>query len=378
MKTALTTAAAGSTLRQRPTVMLAGLGALIMASSVFVLGAPTATAAGTDKVFVCKFITTPGEGEILQTGTNPISVSVSAIVGADPNTDGASLVGASFSDGQERSLVIAVDDTPPGPAGDPDVSACQPPATEVAIALQPATTDPCGPGNIAFVVPADTGQLDFSLLADGNVTVAPKAGFQFAGDSQLVTFTLPADSNEICTSTVEIPAQPKTSDPCGPGNIAFVVPADTDQLDFTLLADGNVTVAPKAGFQFAGASQLVTFTLPTDSGAACAAGQQGGAPDEVLGEEASNNNGNNNSGNNNNGGTNEVLGAQASANNAPAAAQQSAPAAPVPTVINAGTAGEAPANPFGTPAAIALFGALMGLIALGMRGGLARVGGGKA
>ena len=46
-------------------------------------------------------------------------------------------------------------------------------------------------------------------------------------------------------------------------------------------------------------------------------------------------------------------------------------------MINAGTAGAAPASPV-VPAAIALFGALMGLIALRMRGGLARVGGGKA
>ncbi|MGI8901953.1 MAG: hypothetical protein ACR2HA_13710, partial [Nocardioides sp.] len=246
--------------------MLAVLGTLIIASGFVVLSAPTATAAGTDKVFVCKFITTPGEGEILQTGDNPLSVSVSAIVGADPNTAGASLVGRSFTDGQERSLVIAVDDTPPGPEGDPGVSACLP---KVAIPAQPQTTDPCGPGNIAFIVPADTDQLDFTLLANGNVTVAPQPGFRFDQESQLVTFILPADSGVLCTTTVAIPAQPATTDPCGPGNIAFVVPADTDQLDFTLLANGNVTVAPKAGFVFEGASQLVTFTLPADSGVLC-------------------------------------------------------------------------------------------------------------
>jgi len=359
--------------------MLAGLGALVMASSVFVLSAPTATAAGTDKVFVCKFVNN-GDREILQTGTNPISVSVSAIAGADQDTDAANLVNQSFfNDRQERSLVIAVDDTPPGPAGDPDVSACQPRSPEVVVPTPPSTTDICGPGNIAFVVPADTGQLNFESI-NGTVTVAPQPGFMFAGDSQLVTYTLPADSGALCTSTVVIPAQPATTDPCGPANIAFVVPADTDQLDFTLLSNKNVTVAPKPGFVFEGASQLVTFTLPADSRVLCA-GQQGGVQNEVLGEEASNNNGSNNGGNNNGGGSPEVLGAQASANNAPApAVQQSAPAsaaAQVPTVINAGTAGEAPANPL-APAAIALFGALMGLIALGMRGGLARVGGGKA
>ena len=76
------------------------------------------------KVFVCKFTTTPGGDEVLQTGQNPISISVNSL-DPDYEGDGEDLVGQSFfTDEQERSLVIAVDDTPPGPAGDPTRDAC--------------------------------------------------------------------------------------------------------------------------------------------------------------------------------------------------------------------------------------------------------------
>ena len=78
----------------------------------------------------------------------------------------------------------------------------------------------------------------------------------FSGDSQLITFTLPADSNVPCSTTVTIdpPGAPSTTDPCGPANISFNVPADTNQLDYTLLGNGNVTVAPQPGYVFSGAA----------------------------------------------------------------------------------------------------------------------------
>ena len=69
------------------------------------------------KVFVCKYVGTPFVNETLQTGQNPISVSVNAI----PNYQG---VGSYFADQQGRSYVLSVDNTAPGPAGDPSVSAC--------------------------------------------------------------------------------------------------------------------------------------------------------------------------------------------------------------------------------------------------------------
>ncbi|HET6601254.1 MAG TPA: DUF11 domain-containing protein, partial [Gaiella sp.] len=69
------------------------------------------------KVFVCKYVGTPGVDERLQTGNNPISVSVNAIP-VDPV-----VVGAYFADAQGRSFVLAYDVSQP----EPDVSGCPQP-----------------------------------------------------------------------------------------------------------------------------------------------------------------------------------------------------------------------------------------------------------
>jgi hypothetical protein len=55
-----------------------------------------------DKVFVCKYVGTPGVDERLQTGDNPISVSINAV-------QQPIVIGAFFNDAQGRSVVIAFD-----------------------------------------------------------------------------------------------------------------------------------------------------------------------------------------------------------------------------------------------------------------------------
>ncbi len=85
---------------------------------------------------------------------------------------------------------------------------------------RPTTEDLCGPDNIEFVVPADTDQVDWTLLQNGNVTVEPKDGYKFEGNSQLVTFTLPADTNEECPESDEeipVPAEPVDDRPVRSG-----------------------------------------------------------------------------------------------------------------------------------------------------------------
>jgi hypothetical protein len=87
------------------------------------LAAPVA-AAPAGKVFVCKYVITPGGEERLQEGGNPIDVSVNAINAfKDFHGDINDLVGESFADGQGRSYVLAVDVGQP----DPDPSECPPP-----------------------------------------------------------------------------------------------------------------------------------------------------------------------------------------------------------------------------------------------------------
>src|SRR4029079_19021115 len=76
------------------------------------------TTSGAEKgnVIVCKYVGTPGADERLQTGDNPISVSVNAI-------PGGAFVGAYFADAHGRSYVLAYDVGQPEPA----VSECPQP-----------------------------------------------------------------------------------------------------------------------------------------------------------------------------------------------------------------------------------------------------------
>ena len=234
----------------------AALGAtMLMSLSSLAVPAFAADQGAPQKVFVCKYVGTPDVDERLQTGNNPIEVSVNAIPGYT-GQDAIALIGTAFADAQGRSIVIAVSAGPGGGQGD-----------------QPTIED----------CPAPDGP------------------------------------EEPLIPSVEPPVEPPV------------------------------------------------------------------APPVVLGESANNNGGGGDNDGNNNGGV-EVLGEQASADiNASAQANQeesptSSAAQQVPTVVNAGIAGEdvTQGNALSSPAGIVLLGALMGLLAVGMRRSLAHVGGGKA
>ncbi|WP_457099062.1 LPXTG cell wall anchor domain-containing protein [Microbacterium sp. P5_E9] len=74
-------------------------------------------------VFVCKYVGKPGVDERLQTGNNPISVSVNSI----KNWDGMTIPSPLFADAQGRSAVIAWDpDKGEGQNNEPSVNDCPP------------------------------------------------------------------------------------------------------------------------------------------------------------------------------------------------------------------------------------------------------------
>ncbi len=138
-----------------------------------------------DKVFVCKYVGTPGEDERLQTGNNPISVSVNAI----PDYQG---VGSYFADAQGRSYVLAEDIGQP----EPDVSECpglpvlpgrvwvtptltvtQPVCTPTAtdqVITPGAVTEPSTP-HITYTISGDS----WTGLVPGDYTVTARANFLF-------------------------------------------------------------------------------------------------------------------------------------------------------------------------------------------------------
>jgi hypothetical protein len=249
-----------SVLFRKRAAALAAVGAMIMTSGLVIITAPAANADTNTKVWICKYSHTPELNETAQTVN-----SVDYHPGREVGTWG-------FEDAQSFSYVYGWS-VGPDAVTKPDTAADCPPYNPgvviVDVPAQPDTNDPCGLDNISFTVPADTDQLDWTVLDTGDVTVAPKSGFAFDQDSQLVTFNLPPDSGALCTTIVDVPAQPDTTDPCGVDNISFTIPVDTDQLDWTVLDTGDVTVAPKSGFAFDQDSQLVTFTLPEDSGVLC-------------------------------------------------------------------------------------------------------------
>jgi hypothetical protein len=134
------------------------LAVVLVLSTVLMVGAVTAGATGGDgKVYVCKYVGTPGVDEVLQTGQNPIEVSVNAIP-IDPV-----VVGSEFADQQGRSVVIGFvpltpeptvadcsqTETPPTPTSPPPTPTSPPPVVtpppvvcEPSIGLGPWYGDP--------------------------------------------------------------------------------------------------------------------------------------------------------------------------------------------------------------------------------------------
>ncbi|QQS20036.1 hypothetical protein IPL85_01080 [Candidatus Saccharibacteria bacterium] len=196
------------------------------------------------KVFVCKYVGTPGVNERLQTGQNPISVSTNAI----QNYQG---VGSFFSDAQGRSYVLAEDNHQP----DPSVTLC--PAaqgpTVVSVPAVPSTNDPCGPNNATWNKPADTNQLDWSLQ-NGVLKVTGKAGYVFPGNQTTYTYGTAQDGNVACF----IPVQPTTpvvkDDKCGLSNDTYTIPS---VLGVKYLVNNNVV---SAGTRSTNGATSVTIT----------------------------------------------------------------------------------------------------------------------
>jgi hypothetical protein len=76
------------------------------------------------KVWVCKYVGTPGVDERLKGGKNPIEVSANS---ADKDKDGQIKVGDQFADAQGRSIVVKIDGENPGKCPPPDTLPTIPP-----------------------------------------------------------------------------------------------------------------------------------------------------------------------------------------------------------------------------------------------------------
>ena len=144
--------------------------------------------AGADKVYVCKYVGTPGVNETLQTGQNTIEVSVNAL----PN--GWS-VGGYFNDNQGRSYVLAtVPQTP-----EPDTNDCPlniptstPTQTSTSTATATATATSTGRSTpTSTPTPTATPNADICLNLDGIQTSVPEGKHLDASGENCVEFSVP-------------------------------------------------------------------------------------------------------------------------------------------------------------------------------------------
>jgi hypothetical protein len=166
---------------------------------------------------------------------------------------------------------------------------------------EPAVTDPCGAGNAAWVVPDDTDVLDWTLEEDGDLLVeilAADTVFAETGQTSHDFGQAPETNTEECEvlgEQLEIPAEPGVEDPCDTGNARWVVPADTDKLDWTLEDDGDLVVeitVPDTVFTDTDDTTYNFGKAVETNTDACVKGEQETEPDgeqpalEVKGEQA--------------------------------------------------------------------------------------------
>ena len=109
------------------------------------------------KVWVCKYVGTPGDDERLKEGKNPIEVSANS---ADKPKDGQVFVGDQFADAQGRSVVVQIGGKNPGA----DICSTTPPPV-----IEPTT--PPKPGDGAPHTGGEGSDVPVGLVGGGALLV---------------------------------------------------------------------------------------------------------------------------------------------------------------------------------------------------------------
>ena len=230
--------------------MIATVVAFAVGLMMVVMGASPTTAtppakAGSEKVYVCKYVGTPGVDERLQTGNNPIEVSVNAI----QNNQWDGTVPGWFSDAHDRSYVLGYVPMSPEPTSADCPKPDSPEEPTRVTPVPPTLTDPTCTA---------AGSLTIPVQPEG-VVVTPAAGtygvgtydvdFESASDKYELTaepdktYTVEekipsqsTDPNALCYEEPKGPTEisangePKFIDKCGVTNDDFILPANTDLL----------------------------------------------------------------------------------------------------------------------------------------------------
>ena len=121
-------------------------------------------------MWVCKYVGTPGDDEVLKEGENPIEVNGNSV---DKDKDGQVFVGDQFADAQGRSVVVQIEGEDPGadscsPTPPPVVPPTTPPNRRPPTARP---TEGTTPGTAAPDTGGEGGDVPAGLVGGGVLLV---------------------------------------------------------------------------------------------------------------------------------------------------------------------------------------------------------------
>jgi hypothetical protein len=189
--------------RARSAAALAAVGALITSSGLVLMA--TASTANADpsvhKVFVCKYVGTPGDDERLQEANNPISVDTHALEGK--GFDGK--LPFWFEDQQGRSVAYAWDEEQgDGQHNEPSLSDCPrlpSDEDETEVVANVDFRDPtCADKSAGY---STSASVDGSAAPSGLVEFSVTSGSVEPGSSVVVTATITDDDYEFDNEDTE-------------------------------------------------------------------------------------------------------------------------------------------------------------------------------
>jgi hypothetical protein len=205
---------------------------------------PTTTTEAPKKVFVCKYVGKPGVDERLQTGDNPISVSVNAIP-----LDNVQ-IGSEFADAQGRSVVIAFDTGQP----EPGVGDCPPPIVGTTTTTSSPTTTTQPGGTTTTTQPGGTTTTTSTTPGGTTTTTStPPTGGLFAIE---VEPTCP--DGTLATIEITFGNRPDLN-----GQVGTLTFSTGGSIPLTFIA--NTTVEVPYPTSAAGGPVTMTYTLGAES-----------------------------------------------------------------------------------------------------------------
>ncbi len=138
------------------------------------------------------------------------------------------------------------------------------PPTEISLPT-PIANDPCGLNNATWGTQPTIEHVAWSMQ-DDELVAAVVGNFTFPNGETSHNFGKVVDSGMLCP--VEKPAAPASTDPCGLANATWVLPADTDELDWSLV-DGVLSVKTTVNYEFTDHTTSINFGVARDSGVLC-------------------------------------------------------------------------------------------------------------